>query len=149
MLRAIPDKWYSWNYNVFDNKTAIASITNHWDFSIFADDADYSIYSESFFSNVHILGTGGTVLARAEKPNTFSRSYKVDYNDNLYILEAKTFILWKFVLRKDGRIIGEMYPEPFFSRKATIDFPESLPLVIRIFLARLVITEWQSSPDGT
>jgi hypothetical protein len=47
-----------------------------------------------------------------------------------------------------GKQIGSVYPEHALTRKAVIDFPEEIPLVVRVFMFWLVVILWKRASDA-
>ncbi len=146
MLKAVPNSWLSWNFTIFDEATPIAKIDLAWareagELNI--GNTAYKMYREGLFNGAFIIQTGESVLARAEKPSALRRSFKVEYNNKHYILEAASAFGRKFVLREGERVVGSVYPEHVFTRKAIIDLPPGIALPVKIFLTWLTIILWK------
>jgi len=151
MLRAVPNSWFSWNFTIFDNTDAIAKIDLAWvreagELQIHKE--SYKVYRERMFKGDFILQGDNVILARAEKPSAFIRSFRVAYNNKQYILEAESAFQRKFVLREGEQIIGSVVPEHAFTRKARIDLPAEIELPVKVFLAWLVIILWKRAADS-
>lgn len=108
----------------------------------------YRVYREGLMSGSFILESDGSVLARAEKPSAFYRSYLVEHGGKKFTLEAESAFFRKFILSEGGQRIGSVYPEHAFTRKAVIDFPEEIPLAVRIFMFWLVMVLWKRDSDA-
>ena len=148
MLRAVPKGWFSSVYKVLDNNTHVATI----DPSYFREAAEltirgstYSLYREGLMSGAFVLKSGGSVLARAVKPSALYRSFQVEYRGKQYTLEAKTVWSKKFVLSEGGVRVGAVYPERALTRKAVVDFPDEIPLAVKVFMFWLVMILWNRS----
>ena len=146
MLRAVPKSWFSKDYKVLENNTAIAIIDPSWwreagDVNI--KGTHYRVYREGLMTGAFVLEHGSSILARAEKPSALYRSFLVEYDGMKYTLEAESALHRKFVLSEDGKRIGSVYPEHALTRKAVIDFPEEIALAVRIFMFWLVLILWK------
>lgn len=151
MLKAVPKSWFSWDFTIFDEMTPVAKIDLAWareagELNI--GDTTYKMYREGLFNGAFILQTGEGVLARAEKPSALRRAFKVEYNNRHYVLEAASAFGRKFVLREGKRIVGSVYPERWFTRKAIIDLPPSLAFPVKIFLTWLTIILWKRAASA-
>ncbi len=96
-----------------------------------------------------ILELNGTQLARAEKPSALRRSFTIQHEGKTYILKAesafgRTFLL----LDNDRRQIGSITPAGMFTRKATVDLPDEMPLPIKVFLVWLTVILWKRDSEA-
>jgi hypothetical protein len=151
MLIAIPDGWFSWGFTIFDDQKAIAKIDLAWmreAGELNLDGSNYRVFREGLLSGAFILEKEGRVLARAIKPSALIRSFKVDYNNRSYTLEAETALLRKFLLRGNGQTIGSVRPEHAFTRRAIIDLPADIALPVRIFMVWLTLVLWKREADS-
>jgi hypothetical protein len=151
MLSAVPDSWLSWDFTIFDGHKAIAKIDLSWlreAGELYLDGASYRVSRERLLSGSFTLEKDGDVLARAEKPGALIRSFKLEYNDKRYTLEAESALRRKFVLRIGGQTIGSVCPEHAFTRKAVIDLPADIALPVRIFMVWLTVILWKREADA-
>jgi hypothetical protein len=151
MLSAVPDSWLSWDFTIFDGHKAIAKIDLSWlreAGELYLDGASYRVSRERLLSGAFTLEKDGHVLARAEKPSALIRSFKLEYNDKRYTLEAESALRRKFVLRVGGQTIGSVWPEHAFTRKAVIDLPADIALPVRIFMVWLTVILWKREADA-
>jgi len=151
MLRAVPNSWFSWNFTIFDDSTSIAKIDLAWvreAGELHIHTKSYKVYRERMFKGDFILQGDNVILARAEKPSAFFRSFRVAYKNKQYILEAESTFQRKFVLREGERTIGSVVPEHAFTRKARIDLPPEIELPVKVFLTWLVIILWKRAADS-
>jgi hypothetical protein len=58
----------------------------------------------------------------------------VEHADRRYTLRAKSIFNRIFVLLDGAGEVGSIAPVSIFSRRASVDLPEELPLPVRIFL---------------
>jgi hypothetical protein len=152
MLKAIPKSWFSADYKVLENDDVIAIIG----LSLLREAGElnikgsaYRVYRERLLSGAFIIEANGAMLARAEKPSAFYRSFIVEHEGRKYTLEAESVWTRKFVLSEAGRQIGAVYPEHCMTRKAVIDFPEEIPLAVRLFMFWLVMILWKRASDAS
>lgn len=151
MLSAVPDGWFSWNFTIFDDHKAIAKIDLAWvreAGELYLEGSNYRVCREGLLSGSFIIEKEGLVLARAEKPSALIRSFKVEYNNKSYILEAASALQRKFVLREGGQTIGSVRPENAFTKKAIIDLPADIAMPVRIFMVWLTLILWKRETDA-
>ena len=151
MLSAVPDGWLSWNFTIFDAHKPIAKIDlacMREAGQFYLDGSNYRVFREGLLSGAFIIEKEGQVLARAEKPSALIRSFKVEYNNKCYTLEAESAMRRKFVLRGGGQTIGSVRPEHAFTRRAIIDLPMDITLPVRVFMTWLTIILWKREADA-
>jgi hypothetical protein len=107
------------------------------------DDGAYKVYRKGRFSGAFILEKDGSVVASATKPSALKRALEVEYGNNRYALKPISSFGRTFVLLDEGTILGTMRPLHAFTRKALVDFPDSIPLPVRIFMVWLTIILWK------
>ncbi len=146
MLTAVPKQWFSWDFTVTDGSQAVAEIDISWwreKGVLTVHGVDYRVYREGMMSGDFILESAGSVLARAEKPSAFHRSFTMNHGGRKYTLRAKGVLRRTFLLLDGDREIGSVSPEGVFTRRATVDFPEALPLPVKVFIIWLAVTLWK------
>ena len=151
MLRAVPKHWLSSKYKVLENGTTIAMVdSSAWREAgqLTIKGSTYRVYRERLMSGAFILESGGSILARAEKPSALYRSFQVEHEGRQYTLEAESAWARKFVLSERGVRLGSVYPENAMTRKAVIDFPEAISLAGRIFMFWLVMILWTRDSES-
>lgn len=151
MLRAVPKSWFSSEYRVLENNATVAIIDLSWwreAGELTVGGSTYRVYREGLMSGPFVLESGGAIIARAEKPRAFYRSFLVEHDEKEYTLEAESALYRKFVLSEGGERIGSVYPEHALTRKAVVDFPEEIPLAVRIFMFWLVMILWKRASDA-
>jgi hypothetical protein len=83
------------------------------------------------------------VLARAEKPSLFCRSFIIRYKERSYKLTAESVLRRAFVLFDGEHQIGSIVPEHPFSRSSVVTLPDNWPLPIKSFAIWLTIVHWR------
>jgi len=148
-MKLIPKSWLSWDFTAFDGSHAVAD----FDISSWREKAtltvqsdEYSVYREGMMSGDFILqSVAGLEWARAEKPSAFRRCFVIRHAGNSYTLRATS--MRQFTLFDDSREIGSISPDGFFTRRATVDLPDALPLPVRMFITWLAIILWKRDAD--
>jgi hypothetical protein len=151
MLTAIPKHWFTWDFTVHEGSQAIAEIDVSWwreKGTLTIQGQDYRVYREGVMSGYFVLESAGSVLARAEKPSAFRRTFLVEHAGRQYTLQAKSAWRRAFVLLQGSEEVGGIAPLGIFSRRASVDFPESLPLPVRVFLLWLAVLLWKREADS-
>ena len=90
------------------------------------DETDYVFERERLLSGAFLLKRGGEIAARAVKPSFFGSRFELEYGGERYRVEKLS--AWKrtFVIRKEGRRLGEIRPAGLFTRRAYIDLRDCL-----------------------
>lgn len=146
MLKAVPKNFFSWNYTICLPKDDIAVIDMAWlgeSSEFYIEGATYRAYRESLLSGTFILESRAAVVARAEKPNPFFRSFIVEYDRRQFTLEALSPLTREFGLFDGRQQIGSIYPNHLFTRSATIDLPDNISLPVKVFMFWLVMILWR------
>jgi hypothetical protein len=110
--------------------------------------ASYPIYREGWMTGDFILEAAGAVLARAQKPSAFLRCFIIEHAGKQYTLRAKSAFRRAFILLDESGEVGSISPEGIFTRRATVDLPEEMPLPVRIFITWLTVILWKRESEG-
>ena len=151
MLTAIPKHWFSWDFTITDGSQTLAQIDVSWwreKGVLTVQGTSYRVYREGLASGDFILESAVSVLARATKPSALLRSFIVEHSGTRYTLCAEAIFRRAFLLLDGSTQIGSLSPQGIFTRRATVDLPEELPLVVKVFLVWLVIILWKRESDG-
>jgi hypothetical protein len=151
MLRAIPKRWFSWDFTVIEGSRPVADIDLSWwreKGVLTVDGVTYSVSREGLMSGEFTLESGGSVLARAEKPSAFRRTFVIRHRDRHYTLKAKSAFRRSFVLLQGDREVGFLTPDGLFTRSASVHLPEDLPLAVHVFITWLAIILWKRESDA-
>jgi len=151
MLKVIPKSWFSWDFVITEGASPIADIDVSWwreKGVLTVRGSRYDVYREGMMSGAFILESSGSILARAEKPSAFRRSFELEYGKKLYILRAESAFGRKFVLIEGDREVGWLSPNGVFTRQATSDLPEEIPLPVQVFMIWLVVILWKRESDS-
>jgi len=151
MLKVISKSWFSWDYIVTDGASPIAEIDVSWwreKGVLIVRGSTYDVYREGLISGAFLLESDGSILARAEKPSAFRRSFELECGKKFYMLRAASAFRRKFVLIDGDREVGEIGPDRVFTRRATADLPEDIPLPVKVFIIWLVVIMWKRESDS-
>lgn len=105
------------------------------------------MYRDGFLGDF-VLEAQGHILLRAQKPSAFVRSFDLTYDHKHYQLKAASPFRRRFVLIEGNAIIGTIYPVSLFTRRAILDLPEEMPLVVRVFILWLVLLLWRRDANS-
>jgi len=151
MLKAIPKRWFSWNFTVMEGSQPVADIDVSWwreKGLLTIQGTTYKVYREGLMSGAFILESAGAVLARAEKPSAFRNSFIIEHAGKHYTLCKKSAFRREFLLLDGSGEIGSLSPEGIFTRRARVDLPEDLPLPVRVFIIWLAVILWKRDSDA-
>ena len=151
MLKATPKRWFSWDFTVSEGSKPVADIDVSWwreKGVLTVDGAGYTVYREGLMSGDFILESAGSVLARAEKPSAFRRTFIIKHRDRHYTLKARSAFRKSFVLLQGDKEIGFIAPESWFHRGASVHLPEDLPLAVQVFITWLAILLWKRESEA-
>ena len=144
MLQATPTAWFSWNVRVEQAGRELAVLER----SFFLDrgrftaaGVEYRIARGGF--RVWLLEIDGRTLARARGTGLMRVGFEVTAQDRVLTLRAARPLSRRFTLLHGDLEIGSMRATSLFRRSAQIDFPDELPLPLRLFLTFLVFTAWK------
>ena len=145
LMQVAPTNWYSWNFTVSQSSKRLAAVDMScwWEKGhLTVEGATYDVYRESL-RGPYILERNGSVIARAEKPSVFYRTYLIRYLDRQYTLEAPSAFRRAFVVLEGTRQIGSIEPNSAFRRDAKADLPEGWPVAVRAFVIWLTMIQWR------
>ncbi len=151
MLQAVPKSLFAWDFALMDGARTVADIEfAYWAESgrLRVDGVAYEIRREGWLNGAFLLSAGDAVVARAEKPSLFRRSFDVHHEDRLYALSAEDPFGRTLVLMQGTRRLGSVSPERLFSRRARVDLPEDLPLPLRAFMLWLALLLWKRAANA-
>src|SRR5215813_15559160 len=142
MLKMIPKSWFSWDFIVTDGVSPIAEIDVSWwreKGELKVHGSTYDVYREGLMSGAFLLESSGSLLARAEKPSAFHRSFDIEYGEKFYTLRAESAFRRTFVLMNGDSEVGWLRPDGVFTCRATVDLPEGIPLPVKVFMIWLFV----------
>ena len=150
MLSAIPISWCSWSYQIEDLSQAVATIDMAWireRADVRIGDAEYKLGRYAFVGGTFELSHEGELLAKATK-RALVRSFDIEAGDRRFTLSAISLFGRAMGLYENGEPIGEMAPTGIWTRRARVDFPDDIPLDVRVFLIWLVLILWRRAASS-
>jgi hypothetical protein len=143
MLKVIPKAW-SYAFSVTDGATSIAQAV---DLSWWRDKGELriqgAVYRTHRDGSSYVLESSSKVIARAERPRMLFREFVIEHSGHRYTLRAKSAFRRKFLLFEGESQVGSISAEGFFTRKAAVELPSQLPLVLQVFIIWLAMTLWK------
>ena len=150
MWSIVPTGWFSWDCVVQDStQQTIAELNlSPWRErgAICVGEVEHKISRQG--AGVFVLQEGESVLARAEKPGFFSGTFRIEYTEKQYTLESRSVWRRERVLYEEGKEIGTIIPEGAFTRRARAEFPDDMPLVLKLFVVWLTMLLWKRQSDS-
>jgi hypothetical protein len=152
MLQAIPRHWYSWRYDLVEGTTHLAEVcVSSWRAAgqITVGQNTFKVSRQGMFRGAFLLeSSDGSILARAEKPSVFRRSFDIQHQGRHYILKTGSMFGRRLVLL-DGMIeVGSLTARSILSRRAEVNLPEDLPAPVKAFVVWLSVLLWKRASDG-
>ena len=151
MLRAIPKRWFSWDFAVVQGSQPLADV----DMSCWREKGvltiqgkNHRVYREALLSGDFVLESPESVVARATKSSALRRSFFITHDGKQYTLRARSIFGRAFLLLDGDREVGSLAPEGLCTRRAAIDLPEDLPLPVKVFIIWLAIILWKRDADS-
>lgn len=152
MLHAVPKRWFSWDFEVRRGDEVLGDI----DMSLWREKGvltvegeAYRVYREGLMSGDFLLESGGSVLARAQKPSAWRRSFTIEHAGRTYTLRAASLFRRAFTLSDGEAAIGRVSPEGILSRRAEVDLPDAWPLPLKVFVVWLAVLLWKRDSDSS
>lgn len=143
MLKVIPKAW-SYAFSVTDGSESFAQAV---DLSWWRDKGELRIqgviYRAHRDGSSYVLESAAGVVARAERPRMLCREFVIEHSGHRYTLRAKSAFRRKFLLLDGESQVGSISAEGFFTRRAAVELPPELPLVLQVFIIWLAMTLWK------
>lgn len=146
MLRIEPRSLFSETYGILEGRKERTAVDIRWFKEAGTFDLDrrsYRIGRDGWMSGLFRLEQGRETLATAEKPSAMRRRFVVDVMGHELELMAASPFSRRFELYDDGRLVGFIAPNSWFTRRGAADLPEELPIEVRVFLIWLVLVMWK------
>lgn len=150
VLTLAPRNWFTWNFSLLDGERLLADIHfSSWRERgvLTVEGVDYSVYRESMLGDF-LLERAGSMVARAEKPSAFLRSFIIKYKERSYTLQAESSFRRAFVLLDGAREIGSIAPESVWTRTAVVTLPDDWPLPLKSFAIWLTLLRWRRESNS-
>jgi hypothetical protein len=151
MWSAIPKHWFSWDFVVHDatlQSVAEVRLSSWRERGAVATGGVEHKVSRQGMLGAFVLMKGDSVVASAEKPSAFRKTFQIDHEGRHYTLKGRSFWQRELVLYEGEREIGSIAPTGFFTRRAQVGLPEELPLILRLFVVWLTMLLWKRESDA-
>ena len=151
MLRIVPARWFSWDFNVSQGLHPVADIDISWwreRGQVTVQGTPFRVSRQGMLSGDFLLESDRGVVARATKPSVLRRSFDVQHESKTYTLQAQSALRRSFVLLEGGREVGNISPDGFWTRRASATLPSDMPLPVQVFLIWLAVLLWKRESDS-
>ena len=145
MLRAVPKRWFSWDFTVMQGSETLADMDLSWwreKGVLTVQGRSYRVYREGLMSGDFVLESPESVVARANKPSALRRSFLIEHAGKQYTLRARSAFRRAFLLLDGETEVGSLSPEGIFTRRVTVDLPEDMKPPVKVFIVWLAIILW-------
>ena len=143
MLTVVSNAW-SYTFSVTDGTESVAQAV---DLSWWGNKGELrirdDIYTARRDKSSYLLESAAGVLARAEQPRKWFGELVIEHSGRRYKLRAKSALRRQFLLLEGSRQIGSLSPEGLFTRKAAVELPKAIPLLLQVFIIWLAMSLWQ------
>ena len=152
MLRIRPARWFSWDFTVERDGRAVAELDFSWwrergELAIAGE--TYAITREGFISSDFTMtAPGGAVVATASKPSVLLRRFAIVHGGHTVTLEARSAWRRTMDVLLDGHAVGAITPDGAWTRRASADLPDALPLPVQVFVVWLAVLLWKREHEA-
>jgi hypothetical protein len=151
MLSADPKRWYSWDYTLRGPEgPALAEIgLSSWRErgAVRLGGAEFTVRRDGW-RGPFVLASAGSVRGQAVKTSCFRKSFEVEIDGAHYELTARSAWSRACVLRQGGDVIGTIAPAAWYSRRARVEVPRTLPPLLTAFAVWLTLLLWKRDDDA-
>ena len=151
VLTLKPKGWLSWDFHIIENGEEVAFIDRHWfheraTFSV--DGRFYDIQRTRLLRSTFVLTQSNVIIAEADKPSAFRRTFVISAGAEEYTLEAGSAFQRRFDLLNGDRLVGTVRPTSVLRRTGVAELPETIPRPIQLFIVFLVLILWKRQADA-
>lgn len=151
MLKAVPRSIFSWDFDIFDGPDPVGVIDMSWFIEggkFYLNGHEYRLIKAGIFSREFSLEENGRIIAEAHK-RAIVRSFVVSFGGDHYTLRAEHPVTRRFVVERDGARIGGIVPDHIFTRRCSVDLPNSVPMEVQFFMLWLTLLMWRRAARST
>jgi hypothetical protein len=94
------------------------------------------------------LEEAGQVVAEAQKPNAFFRSFELRAESTLFTVEAQSPFVRAFDIRVEGRTVGTIRPAHPFTRRAFVECSPEVSEAGQLFSFWLAALAWRRAANS-
>jgi hypothetical protein len=144
MKTVVPKTIWSYSFDVQEGGQVVA---HGADLSWWRDKGELSIQGNTYAARkrrgAYVLESGADIVASASRPRWWRRELAIEHASHVYTLRPKSAWRREFQLFDGNTRVGSIAQQGFFTRKAAVDLPKTLPLVLQVFVMWLVVTLWK------
>lgn len=154
-LRAIPRGLFTWNFQLLKGQDVVGA--THY--TVFGESGNVTVGNRKLHIERQGPASGtwcltdsdGQELAVARKPSIFTRQIEMRWGEGatLQMEGEHAFTRRMKVMTTDGARVGSIVPDSIFSRKATLDFPDEVPLQVVLFALWLAALMWRRASNNS
>jgi hypothetical protein len=152
MLQIEPMRWFSWDFTVERDGRPIAELDISWwreRGELIVDGVRYDVVRKNVFcSDFTMTAPDGTVVASAYKPSIMSRHFAIEHGGHATTVAARSMWGRTMEVLLDGRAPGVIAPRGAWTRRATADLPDAMPLPVQVFAIWLSVLLWKREQDA-
>ena len=152
MLTVQRTRFWSNTYVIRDGRREVTEVNVRWTReagSFVLDGATFEVGRAGWANGDFFLSRDGEGLASADKPSAFRRRFVVDVDGESFELAAVSIWARTYELRRGTRRIGDIRRTSWWTNRADVDLPETLPMEVRVFITWLVLVMWKRSDDSS
>jgi hypothetical protein len=142
MLEIAADHWYAWDFTVTRDGQPITRLEmSTWRerCGFVLDGARYETASAGFLSGEYTLQGPDGPLATALKQGAGSAPFVVHVGSRTLTVERRSWLKWGVDVSERGVPVGSIAPTSTWSRDATAELPDDLPLAVQLFVICLAL----------
>ncbi|MBC8290850.1 MAG: hypothetical protein H8E37_11090 [Planctomycetes bacterium] len=144
MQKVIPDSCCSWNFQIEDETQVVAEIEFDWD----PEWTDIRIHGELYQVSSNAPSGGSYQLMRDSRSIALAikrgilRTFDVEAAGRRFNLSALNLFGRTIGLRENSQLLGTLRPIGIWRCTADVDFPDDIPLNVRVFMIWLALMIW-------
>ena len=150
-IEAEPKHMFSWGFVLSVNSQYLTTIDMAWlkeGGEFYWNTEVYKFNREGFMSGDFLLTKNNETIARATKPNPFTRRFVLHLENRELILAANSPFTRCFTLTENDMETGSIRPNHPLTRRTTIVFPENLNVPVQVFIFWLVVLMWRRAANN-
>ena len=152
MLQIRPMRWFSWDFAVERNGREVAELDISWwreRGALTIAGQTYAIAREGLIAgDFRMTAPDHSVVATASKPSVLRRRFDIVYRGHTVVLEARSAWRRTMDVLLDGRAVGAITPAGAWTRRASAELPDALPLPVQVFVVWLAVLLWKREQDA-
>jgi len=152
MLQIRPMRWFSWDFAVERDGREVAELDISWwreRGALTITGQTYAIAREGLIAgDFRMTAPDHSVVATASKPSVLRRRFDIVCRGHTVVLEARSAWRRTMDVLLDGRAVGAITPSGAWTRRASAELPDALPLPVQVFVVWLAVLLWKREQDA-